>query len=117
MFKRKKWKYLILDEAHMIKNWKSQRWQVHAAFVPTDKVSAGPCWHDEVDRQWNRKCCPAGCTVTGLELEHHAWQCAHLTPSTACAALQTLLNFNSKRRLLITGTPLQNGEHLFSYAG
>ncbi|KAA6418788.1 MAG: helicase SWR1 [Trebouxia sp. A1-2] len=24
---RKKWKYLILDEAHMIKNWKSQRWQ------------------------------------------------------------------------------------------
>ncbi|KAL0045752.1 hypothetical protein WJX82_003498 [Trebouxia sp. C0006] len=47
MFRRKKWKYLILDEAHMIKNWKSQRWQ-------------------------------------------------------------TLLNFNSKRRLLITGTPLQN---------
>ncbi len=44
MFKRKKWKYLILDEAHMIKNWKSQRWQ-------------------------------------------------------------TLLNFNSKRRLLITGGP------------
>ncbi|GAX77679.1 hypothetical protein CEUSTIGMA_g5122.t1 [Chlamydomonas eustigma] len=47
MFRRKKWKYLILDEAHMIKNWKSQRWQ-------------------------------------------------------------TLLRFNSKRRLLITGTPLQN---------
>ena len=47
MFRRKKWKYLILDEAHMIKNWKSQRWQ-------------------------------------------------------------TLLNFNSGRRLLITGTPLQN---------
>ncbi|KAK9788325.1 hypothetical protein WJX73_009601 [Symbiochloris irregularis] len=47
MFRRKRWKYLILDEAHMIKNWKSQRWQ-------------------------------------------------------------TLLNFNSKRRLLITGTPLQN---------
>ncbi len=23
MFRRKKWKYLILDEAHMIKNWKS----------------------------------------------------------------------------------------------
>lgn len=46
MFRRKKWRYLILDEAHMIKNWKSQRWQ-------------------------------------------------------------TLLRFNSKRRLLITGTPLQ----------
>lgn len=27
MFRRKKWKYLILDEAHMIKNWRSQRWQ------------------------------------------------------------------------------------------
>jgi hypothetical protein len=48
MFRRKKWRYLILDEAHMIKNWKSQRWQ-------------------------------------------------------------TLLRFNSKRRLLITGTPLQVG--------
>eukprot|EP00898_Chlorokybus_atmophyticus_P008693 jgi/Chlat1/8825/Chrsp91S08163 len=47
MFRRKKWKYLILDEAHMIKNWRSQRWQV-------------------------------------------------------------LLNFNSKRRILLTGTPLQN---------
>ncbi|XP_024535951.1 protein PHOTOPERIOD-INDEPENDENT EARLY FLOWERING 1 [Selaginella moellendorffii] len=46
-FKRKKWKYLILDEAHLIKNWKSQRWQM-------------------------------------------------------------LLNFNSKRRILLTGTPLQN---------
>jgi hypothetical protein len=28
MFRRKRWQYLILDEAHMIKNWKSQRWQV-----------------------------------------------------------------------------------------
>jgi len=44
---RKKWQYFILDEAHTIKNFKSQRWQV-------------------------------------------------------------LLNFNSKRRLLLTGTPLQN---------
>ncbi|KAL5477552.1 hypothetical protein EMCRGX_G024363 [Ephydatia muelleri] len=45
--KQKKWKYLILDEAQNIKNFKSQRWQ-------------------------------------------------------------TLLNFNSNRRLLLTGTPLQN---------
>ncbi|RCI05867.1 swr1 complex component [Rhizopus stolonifer] len=47
VFRRKAWHYLILDEAHHIKNFRSQRWQV-------------------------------------------------------------LLNFNSKRRLLLTGTPLQN---------
>ncbi|XP_076435128.1 helicase domino-like isoform X2 [Babylonia areolata] len=46
-FRRKKWKYLILDEAQNIKNFKSQRWQM-------------------------------------------------------------LLNFSSQRRLLLTGTPLQN---------
>ena len=46
-FRRKKWKYLILDEAHLIKNFESKRWQ-------------------------------------------------------------TLLGFSSKRRLLLTGTPLQN---------
>lgn len=46
-FKRKRWKYMILDEAHNIKNFRSQRWQA-------------------------------------------------------------LLNFNSERRLLLTGTPLQN---------
>jgi len=28
IFRRKNWQYLILDEAHMIKNWRSQRWQV-----------------------------------------------------------------------------------------
>ncbi|TCD66274.1 swr1 complex component [Steccherinum ochraceum] len=47
MFKRKPWYYMILDEAHMIKNYNSQRWQ-------------------------------------------------------------TLLQFTSRRRLLLTGTPLQN---------
>ena len=47
VFRRKHWSYLILDEAHNIKNFRSQRWQ-------------------------------------------------------------TLLNFNSDRRLLLTGTPLQN---------
>lgn len=46
-FRRKKWVYLILDEAQHIKNFRSQRWQM-------------------------------------------------------------LLNFNSTRRLLLTGTPLQN---------
>ena len=47
IFRRKQWYYLILDEAHYIKNFKSQRWQ-------------------------------------------------------------TLLTLNSRRRLLLTGTPLQN---------
>ena len=46
-FRRKRWYYMILDEAHNIKNFKSQRWQ-------------------------------------------------------------TLLNYNTQRRLLLTGTPLQN---------
>lgn len=47
IFRRKPWIYLVLDEAHHIKNFRSQRWQ-------------------------------------------------------------TLLGFNSQRRLLLTGTPLQN---------
>lgn len=47
VFRRKRWEYMILDEAHNIKNFKSQRWQ-------------------------------------------------------------TMLNFNTKHRLLLTGTPLQN---------
>ncbi|CDR99500.1 hypothetical protein, partial [Sporisorium scitamineum] len=47
IFRRKPWMYLVLDEAHHIKNFRSQRWQ-------------------------------------------------------------TLLGFNSQRRLLLTGTPLQN---------
>lgn len=46
-FKRKKWYYLVLDEAQNIKNFQSQRWQ-------------------------------------------------------------TLINFNTQRRLLLSGTPLQN---------
>eukprot|EP00760_Papus_ankaliazontas_P002623 PhM_4_TR11190/c0_g1_i1/m.64076/K11681/SWR1; helicase SWR1 len=47
LLRRKAWQYLVLDEAHSIKSWESQRWQV-------------------------------------------------------------LLNFNTKHRLLLSGTPLQN---------
>ncbi|RFU26325.1 hypothetical protein B7463_g10016, partial [Scytalidium lignicola] len=47
VFKRRRWHYMILDEAHNIKNFQSQRWQ-------------------------------------------------------------TMLNFNTRARLLLTGTPLQN---------
>jgi helicase SWR1 len=32
MFKRKPWYYMILDEAHMIKNFKSQRWNILLMF-------------------------------------------------------------------------------------
>jgi hypothetical protein len=32
MFRRKKWYYLILDEAHNIKNFKSKRWQIMLRF-------------------------------------------------------------------------------------
>ena len=32
ILKRRRWQYLILDEAHMIKNWKSQRWQARLNF-------------------------------------------------------------------------------------
>lgn len=32
IFRRKRWNYLILDEAHMIKNWRSQRWQTLLTF-------------------------------------------------------------------------------------
>jgi helicase SWR1 len=32
IFKRKAWYYMILDEAHMIKNFKSQRWNILLMF-------------------------------------------------------------------------------------
>jgi helicase SWR1 len=32
IFKRKPWYYMILDEAHMIKNFKSQRWNILLLF-------------------------------------------------------------------------------------
>jgi SNF2 family DNA or RNA helicase len=38
MFKRRRWRYLILDEAHMIKNWKSQRWQALLNFTARHRL-------------------------------------------------------------------------------
>ena len=32
VFKRKTWQYMLLDEAHNIKNFKSQRWQTLLSF-------------------------------------------------------------------------------------
>ncbi|GIY74878.1 helicase domino [Caerostris extrusa] len=37
-FRRKKWKYLILDEAHHIKNFKSQRWQMLLNFQSSHRL-------------------------------------------------------------------------------
>ena len=31
-FKRRKWHYMVLDEAHFIKNWQSQKWQILIGF-------------------------------------------------------------------------------------
>ena len=38
VFKRIKWKYLILDEAHNIKNWMSQRWQMLLSFKSSNRL-------------------------------------------------------------------------------
>lgn len=38
IFRRKHWEYLILDEAHMIKNWRSQRWQTLLSFESSHRL-------------------------------------------------------------------------------
>ena len=38
VFKRLKWKYIILDEAHNIKNWMSQRWQTLLQFKSQNRL-------------------------------------------------------------------------------
>lgn len=38
IFRRKRWHYLILDEAHMIKNWRSQRWQTILTFESAHRL-------------------------------------------------------------------------------
>lgn len=55
MFKRKKWKYLILDEAHMIKNWKSQRWQV--GWGGPGRGEHGATVARGCARSWSRRMC------------------------------------------------------------
>lgn len=64
-FRRKKWKYLILDEAQNIKNFKSQRLVLNFQ-----------------------------CKLYFMIIFVFRWQ--------------LLLNFQTERRLLLTGTPLQN---------
>ena len=38
IFRRKKWKYMILDEAHNIKNFKSQRWKALLNFNTENRI-------------------------------------------------------------------------------
>jgi len=38
IFRKRKWHYLILDEAHTIKSWESQRWQVLLNFSTEHRV-------------------------------------------------------------------------------
>ena len=63
MFRRKKWRYLILDEAHMIKNWKSQRWQTLLRFNSKRRllITGGLAW------------CGLECSLTW----DHQWLAAH----------------------------------------
>lgn len=77
-FRRKNWKYLILDEAQNIKNFKSQRWQSLLNFNR---------W------EWGRVHWVASKARAGDSI-------GDILPSR-------LLCF-SQRRLLLTGTPLQN---------
>lgn len=78
-FRRKNWKYLILDEAQNIKNFKSQRWQSLLNF--NRWVGYPP----EVGRAL-------------------AWR----GPARSLLCLSFPRVSSSQRRLLLTGTPLQN---------
>lgn len=49
-FRRKKWKYLILDEAQNIKNFKSQRWQLLLNFATEQWVGL---MHIDWIKCWN----------------------------------------------------------------
>jgi hypothetical protein len=60
MFRRKKWKYLILDEAHMIKNWRSQRWQTLLNFNSKRRVLSPKQTCIEIECT-TRRCNTSGC--------------------------------------------------------
>ena len=78
MFRRKKWKYLILDEAHMIKNWKSLRWQTLLNFNSKRRLLITGA--------------ALTCRLPRLCLSHHRHTCYQMVANGAYAA----------------GTPLQN---------
>lgn len=59
ILKRRRWQYLILDEAHMIKNWKSQRWQALLNFSARHRLLiTGP--PSPLDRTGCSYSCPSG---------------------------------------------------------
>lgn len=108
MFKRKKWRYLILDEAHMIKNWKSQRWQVRCGACYPHAHAHVLCARCVICARMLRAHLPAaGCRVSAWLWRQvranpvHAAQSTHLpapfrtpldrrcstsTPSAACSS-------------------------------
>jgi len=51
IFRRKRWHYIILDEAHMIKNWRSQRWQTLLTFESAHRllVTGTPLQNDVME--------------------------------------------------------------------
>lgn len=84
-FRRKNWRYLILDEAQNIKNFKSQRWQSLLNF-----------------NRW--KC---SWRFMGGFMGSEGWD-ARKVENLLTTSLWFLLSLCSQRRLLLTGTPLQN---------
>ena len=76
-FRRKKWQYLILDEAQNIKNFKSQRWQKLLKFD---------------SNRWVRV------------------HCLILFRAISTFVMMIIIEYiiSLPRRLLLTGTPLQN---------
>jgi len=56
VFKRKHWYFLILDEAHYIKNYQSQRWQTLLAFSSRRRLllTGTPLQNSLLERAWPR---------------------------------------------------------------
>lgn len=106
-FRRKKWRYLILDEVSclfLIGFTCSRRVQTKCNF---DSVCASHChsctllvlfhFHHRVNARYRMSNCYVTDIVQAQNIKNFKSQ-----------RWQALLNFNSQRRLLLTGTPLQN---------
>jgi helicase SWR1 len=74
IFKRKPWYYMILDEAHMIKNFKSQRWNTLLAFRSFRRLLlTGTPLQNNLTELWALlQFMMSGSTFAGLS-EFHEW--------------------------------------------